>query len=169
MITVNHKDLQKATTQIVAAYPAVCLVYLFGSRAVGDPIGPMSDYDFGVLVERETNDLFTLQARLTYEFIQIVDTELVDVVMLNQAPIELAFAVIDRGVLLYERGLATRIEYEVYVMGRYGDYLPILRQQRHDILYQEQNERRVQWYRDALERTERTLSEIKTIAGKEAD
>ena len=169
MITVNHTDLQEATTRMVAAYPAVRLVYLFGSRATGEQLGPMSDYDFGVLVERETADLFALQARLTYEFIQIVDTDLVDVVMLNQAPIELAFNVIDRGVLLYERDLATRVEYEAYVMGRYGDYLPVLRQRRHDILHQESNARRVQWYRDALERAERTFSEIRAATAKETN
>lgn len=165
----NDQHLRDATSQLATAYPAICLVYLFGSRAKGDPIGPMSDYDFGVLVDRETDDLFTLQARLTYEFIQIVDNELVDVVLLNKAPIELAFAIIDQGVLLCERDLATRVEYEAYVMGRYGDYLPVLRQQRQEILYQEQHERRVQWYRDALRRTERTLGKIKAVAGKETD
>jgi hypothetical protein len=36
----------------------------------------------------------------------------VDVVLLNRAPVELAYAVIIQGTLLFEQDTATRIEYE---------------------------------------------------------
>jgi hypothetical protein len=58
----------------------------------------------------------------------------VDLVLLNQAPIELAYRVIAQGKWVYEESRAVRVEYEAYVLGRYGDYLPVLRKQREQIL-----------------------------------
>jgi predicted nucleotidyltransferase len=137
---------------------AVLLVYLFGSRASGRA-GPGSDYDLGILLDRR-EDSAAGRARLTHELVVILETTAVDVVFLNQAPPELAFAVI-QGQVLYERDLATRVEYEAYVMGRYYDYLPYLREQRQEILSGEDHGTRIQRYREALGRTERTLGQIR--------
>ena len=97
------------------------LVYLFGSRAEGRA-GAGSDYDLGILLDRG-QDSPGRRARLSHDLTVILETAAVDVVYVNQAPPELAFAVI-QGRLLYERDLATRVEFEAYVMGRYYDYLP---------------------------------------------
>jgi hypothetical protein len=86
--------------------------------------------------------------------------------MLNRAPVELAYAVIAQGKLLYERDIATREEYEADVMSRYGDYLPVLRAQRDDILRGEGYAHRIYRYRAALGRTERTLGEIAATQGQ---
>ena len=56
--------------------------------------------------------------------------------------------------------VATRVEYEAHVLSRYGDYLPVLRAQRDDILQRDKHAHRVQRYRAALGRTERTLGQI---------
>jgi len=82
--------------------------------------------------------------------------------MLNRAAVELAFAVISRGKLLYQRNDAERIEYEAKVMGLYFDYLPVLRSQRDDILKGGEYEARIHRYREAFGRTARTLGEIRT-------
>ena len=79
----------------------------------------------------------------------------------NRAPIELAYAIIAEGIIIYERDPSTRIDYESKVMGLYGDYLPTLRAQKHDILNGDEYEIRVQRYREALGRTERALGEIR--------
>jgi len=92
-------------------------------------------------------------------------TDRIDVVHLNEAPIELAYAIIARGALLMRRDLATQVEAEAYILGRYGDYLPILRAQRRDILKGDDYEKRVRRYREALGRTRRTLSEIASANG----
>jgi predicted nucleotidyltransferase len=154
----NLQDIQPRVQELGAANAAVLLVYLFGSRAVGRA-GPGSDYDLGILLNRR-EDSPARRARLHHELVVILGTPAVDVVILNQAPPELAFAVI-QGQLLYERDLATRVEYEAYVMGRYYDYLPYLRAQRREILAGEDHGTRIQRYREALGRTERTLREIR--------
>jgi uncharacterized protein len=154
----NIQNLRPRVQEFGIDDAAVFLVYLFGSRASGKA-GPGSDYDLGVLLDRRA-DSPAARARLTHELVVILGTAAVDVVFLNQAPPELAFAVI-QGQLLYERDLATRVDYEAYVMGRYYDYLPYLRTQREEILSGEDHGARIQRYREALGRTERTLGQIR--------
>jgi uncharacterized protein len=140
------------------------LVYLFGSRLSGN-IGPMSDYDLGVLVENPA-DSERIMAELSHMAAIIFETDRVDVVPLNHAPVELAFAVIAQGECIFQKDTATRVEYEARVMSMYGDYLPVLRAQREDILRGDNNGRRVQRYRDALGRTERTIGQINSAKRK---
>ena len=139
----------------------VCLVYLFGSQ-IGGNLGPMSDYDLAVLVDRAV-DGRAVQTRLAHELARALQTDRVDVVLLNRASIELAYAIIAQGKVLYERDLATRVEYEATVLSRYGDYLPVLRRQRDDIMRGDDHDHRVRRYRAALGRTERTLGEIAAV------
>jgi uncharacterized protein len=155
---VDVQELRQGLKEFGAGDAAVLLVYLFGSRGSGQA-GPGSDYDLGVLLDRG-EDSPAGRARLTHELVVILGTSGVDVVFLNQTPPELAFAVI-QGQLLYERDLATRVEYEAYVMGRYYDYLPYLRAQRQEILSGEDHGARIQRYREAFGRTERTLGQIR--------
>lgn len=139
------------------------LLYLFGSRvaAFEDPsaVGPLSDYDFGVVVEREA-DRRAIAAALAHALVKLLGTDRIDVIVLNDAPIELAYAVIAKGRLLYQRDTATRVAYETKVLGLYGDYLPVLKAHRRDILEGDDYDKRVRRYRAALRRTEHTLSEI---------
>ena len=77
--------------------------YIFGSYARGKT-GPMSDYDFGVLFQQElsANKLFDLKIRLLSELTTILNSNMVDLVVLNEAPVNIAMAVIN-GCLLYEK------------------------------------------------------------------
>jgi len=136
----------------------VLLAYLFGSQADGSA-GPQSDYDIALLVRQPS---LALQARLAHEIGTILGTDRVDVVFLNRAPVELAYAVIAQGELLYQRSVAERVEFEAKVLSLYADYLPILRRQREEILKDVGKETRIQRYREALGRTERTLAGMRT-------
>lgn len=148
---------------ILSPVPEISLVYLFGSQVVGE-IGPMSDYDLGVLVDDSVDENHLL-ALLAHRIGKKLGTERIDIVPLKRAPLELTFAIISQGVCVYQRDVVTRVEYEAQVMSRYGDYLPVLRAQREDILRGGGNDRRVHRYREALRRTERTLSQINTTKG----
>ena len=150
-------DKFESLCNYLASEPQVSLAYLFGSQVSG-AIGPLSDYDLGVLVERPSAEL---RYRLSHNTGRLMDTNRVDLVLLNEAPVELAFAIIAQGRLLYQRSLAARVEFEASVLSRYGDYVPILRQQRQDILQGRRHETRVHRYREALGRTERTLATIR--------
>ena len=154
-------------SSILPGFKGVSLVYLFGSRVEGR-LGPISDYDLAVLVDRAV-DGRRIQSRLGHEFARALQTDRVDVVLLNRAPVELAYAIIAQGQVLYERDIATRVEYEANVMSRYGDLLPLLRAQRDDILRGEDHDARVRRYRAALGRIERTLGETGAAARQASD
>jgi predicted nucleotidyltransferase len=150
---IDIQSLQRRIEAIVDAQAQVRLVYLFGSQ-VGGEIGPLSDVDMGVLLARDAS-VARVRAQLAHLFSAALEGNSVDLVILNQAPIELAYAVIAQGKIIYQRDRAERVEYEADVMSRYGDYLPFLRAQRQDILKGRGNARRVQRYREALGRIER--------------
>ena len=160
----DPQALQDELSTILPGLEGVCLVYLFGSRVEGN-LGPMSDHDLALLVDRAV-DGRRVQARLAHELARALQTDRVDVVLLNRASIELAYAIIAQGKLIYEQDVATRVEYEATVLSRYGDYLPVLRRQRDDILQGDDHDRRVRRYRAALGRTERTLGQIAAAQGQ---
>lgn len=156
------KEFQKIFLEASAGFPQIRLAYLFGSRAVGLE-GPSSDWDLAVLADRgaaKSDFHFRLGSCLAKR----LDGNRVDVVLLIRAPVELAYAIISTGEILYERDVQTRVDYESRVMGLYFDYLPVLRAQRRDILKGGDYEARVQRYRKALGRTFRTLGQIRTVS-----
>ena len=155
-----NERLERGIVSALTEVSEVNLAYLFGSQVEGD-VGPLSDYDLGVLLDHAT-PWPQIRGQLNHSLIDVLDTARIDLVLLNEAPVELAYAVIAQGKLLYQRDVATRVEYEARVMSLYGDYLPILRAQRRDILRGQGHGTRVQRYRAALGRTERTLSEVRS-------
>ena len=162
-----HPPLRDAAIQLAARHSTIDLVYRFGSRARGDSggnVGPMSDYDVAVLLQHSTES-FDLQMQLQHEVCKALDTDKVDLMLLNRVPIELAWHVIARGKLLFARSKYIHVEYEANVMSRYGDYLPVLRAQHEDILQRRNRDRRAEWVRASLERAKRTFAEIGDDAG----
>jgi len=155
--------LEQKLPDILTHHPSVDLVYLFGSQATGR-VGPMSDYDVGALIDREqvgqASERDQIRAQLAHDLAAALRTDRIDVVILNDAPIELQYAVIAQRQPLHQRDIATRVEYEAHVMSAYGDYLPVLRGQREEILRGDERGTRVQRVRTALGRTRRTLRQI---------
>ena len=147
-------------SNILSNFPEINLVYLFGSRVTGQ-IGPMSDYDVAIQVEVR-NDEDAIRAHFQHAIIQMLNTERVDIVLLDRAPVELAYHIISTGKPLYQRDLLTRVEFEARILGQYGDYLPVLRAQRNQILQGDTHAKRVQRYREAFGRTQRSLGEART-------
>ena len=156
----NSQALRDQLQTVLPSVPEVSLVYLFGSQVDGE-VGPLSDYDLGVLVDAGV-DVNRVLALLAHVIGKKLGTTKFDMVPLRRAPVELAFAIISQGICVYQRDLVTRVEYEAQVMSMHGDYVPVLRAQREEILQGGGNDRRVQRYREALRRTERTLSQINT-------
>ncbi len=140
--------------------PRIDLAYIFGSRAAGKE-GPISDYDIAVLF----SEPYTPGQRyeLAHKLKKKLMTDQVDLVVLNNAPIELRYAVIASGIVAYETNAETRVEYEALTLSLYGDFLPVLRNQREDILKEGNNETGIQRYRAALGKTERLLEQIRAL------
>jgi predicted nucleotidyltransferase len=169
MIELSLDTVSDRLGELFASEEIVRLGYVFGSLANGQT-GPLSDVDVGVFVNASAlDDVTACRARLAHEVGVELGTDAVDLVLLNRAPVELAYRVIAQGRRVYEESRATRVEYEAHVLGRYGDYLPVLRKQREQILTDSEEHDRIQRYRASLRRTERTLESLTSPSGEESD
>ena len=144
---------------VLTTTTGVSLVYLFGSQ-LGEATGALSDVDLAVVSDGVEGSL-ELQSLLSHQFGKAVQPLPVDVILLKDAPVELAYAAIAQGICIYQRDTLTRVEFEADVLSRYGDYLPVLRAQKRAILEEAENDRRVQRYREALRRTDRALGQAR--------
>lgn len=107
----------------------VVCAYLFGSEARGDS-GPHSDADIAVLLEEEPpRTLAGLQLEMAGQLEDHLGRE-VDLVVLNNAPVDLAIRVLRDGQLLFDRNPSLRIRHEVRVRNEFFDLEPYLREYR---------------------------------------
>jgi predicted nucleotidyltransferase len=142
----------------------ILLAYIFGSQSKGKT-GPLSDYDFAVFLSRKPS--FQFKYKLKNKLVNFLDTEQVDLVILNDAPVELKYKIIATGKTIFQKNSTIRTEFEADTLSRYFDYLPVLRAQKKEILkFKPKGERhrdRIQRYRAALRKTEEMLNKIRTV------
>jgi uncharacterized protein len=150
--------LEQKFTDILTDFPEIELVYLFGSRVSG-AIGPLSDYDIAIVENAAAP--YQLQARFQFELTRLLNTDKVDVILLKTAPIELAYKVIVEGRLLFKKDIHTHVEFEARILSLYFDYLPVLQIFQKEILQGDPHGKRVQRYREALGRTQRSLGKAR--------
>lgn len=161
----QSSDSERKLAEYLSKNRQIILGYLFGSQAQGQA-GPMSDYDIAILIGGEMAP--RTRHKLAHELACLLGVEQVDLVILNRAPIELRYHVVAEGQLLYQRDLASRVEFEADTLSRYADFLPVLREQRQQIIKGGDDEIGVRRYRTALRKTQRVLAEIRTAAGEES-
>ncbi len=109
--------------------PEIIVAYLFGSVAESRQ-NQLSDVDVAVLVERHR--LATLekkplgyQAGLTTDLMALLNTNDVDVLILNYATPLLAYDVVKYGKIILSRNEDTRVEFEIRTRHRYLDTKPL--------------------------------------------
>jgi len=112
-------------------------VYLFGSVARGE-VKPLSDFDVAVCIDstQAPDDLFDIRLKLLSELFNVLQTEKVDLIILNQAPVELSFRILKDGKLVFERDRQMRIDFREKVVREYLDKRYFLNQ-RHEIIREE--------------------------------
>ena len=126
-------DLEARIVRALERHPEVLVAYLFGSRARGtDRRG--SDVDVAVLLREDDDaraDAEALDRRLALiaDLSAATGTDGVDVVVLNEAPVALAYRVLRDGRLLVSRDDRARIEHWVRTVDRYIDMAPFRRVQ----------------------------------------
>lgn len=100
--------------------PDVLVAYLFGSQARA-AAGPLSDVDVAVLLDQPRAGRV---GELVDAVADVTGSERADVVVLNHAPVSLAYRVLRDGVLLVERDRAARVRHWVRTVDRYLDMVP---------------------------------------------
>ncbi|MBU4449879.1 MAG: nucleotidyltransferase domain-containing protein [Actinobacteria bacterium] len=142
----------------------ILLAYIFGSQLKGKT-GPLSDYDFAVFLSQKPS--FQFKYKLKNKLLSILDSKQVDLVILNDAPIELKYNIIATGKVIFQKNSIVRTEFEADTLSKYFDYLPVLRAQKKDILkVKSKGEKygdRIQRYRTTLRKTEEMLNKIRAV------
>lgn len=104
--------------------------YLFGSYAAGRAT-PQSDIDLAILFDKsfERERYFPERLRLMGELSIVLETDRVELVVLNEAPPALAYRVIKDGELLFARDerKGQLVDFKVKTMDLYFDFLPAQR------------------------------------------
>ncbi|MFQ6130352.1 MAG: nucleotidyltransferase domain-containing protein [Candidatus Hadarchaeaceae archaeon] len=98
------------------------LAYLFGSAARGE-LGKLSDVDVAVYLDESlsSEERFKLQLRLMGELASVLQTNRVDLIVMNEAPLPLQFEIIKSNRPILTRPEFDRVEFEHAIMSRYLD------------------------------------------------
>lgn len=105
-------------------------LYLFGSRAQ-DSHGPLSDYDFAVLMKSPSHKRGDKTYNALYDILsplceRTLKNDVIDIVFLNDAPLELRMHVVRYGKVLFDDAPSGRLAFEEQTVLEYADYRPIL-------------------------------------------
>lgn len=124
MISLSKIDQDKLSALHVQA------LYLFGSRAQGVE-GPLSDYDFGVLMADEGHKRGGKLYDAMYDILaplcpRTLENDIIDIVFVRDAPLELRFHIIRYGKVLFDENPRERGRFEDITTMLYCDYRPIL-------------------------------------------
>lgn len=102
----------------------IAAAYLFGSQASGGA-GPLSDVDVGVVVLPEVANGTAVRTELFSVVAAALETDEVDLVVLNDAPSLLRHRVVRDGHLLLDRDPRTRVRFETRALLDYLDTAPL--------------------------------------------
>lgn len=122
----NVREFFPDLIQYFSTRQDIAFAYLFGSYGVGKET-PMSDVDIAdfMNVNVPKSQYFDIKLELMANIAQILKTDEVDVIILNQADMIFAYHIVSSRKTLFEKDAAVRVEYEVRVLDRYFNSEPI--------------------------------------------
>lgn len=103
----------------------VVIAYLFGSRARSEA-GRGSDVDVAVLCDRDLD--LRERARLANALAELLGAPRADLVVLDEAPLELRGRVVQEGGLLHSTDEPRRVAFETRTRSEWFDFEPTLRE-----------------------------------------
>lgn len=115
----NTDDIKKLT-DCLSKYNVIA-AYLFGSEAKGTS-GKLSDIDIAVFFNKKTDksDRFDMRLRLSNELSSVMN-KTVDVVTLNDSPVQLSYEVIKHGKLILCNDKSAQVDFETETLSKYLD------------------------------------------------
>ena len=112
---------KKELTEYFNSKDSVILAYLFGSTVRGDA-GRLSDVDIGVLLDEKLSkkDRFDLELKLISDIAILIKKNKIDLIILNEAPLLLAYNIIKSGIIL-KSDEKERVKFETKILSMYLD------------------------------------------------
>lgn len=130
----SYETILKKVNTSFLRYEEVVVAYLFGSRARRD-FKEESDVDFAILLSRSFKDPYDLVRLIGELAIALnVEDEKINLIVLNDADLELAYKVISEGKVIFERDIEKRVDFEVRTLKLYMDFKPVLDQMRKSLI-----------------------------------
>ena len=113
------KLIPKAVSYL-ESHPKVIFAYLFGSLSKGKP-SPLSDVDIAVFLKKG-NNLADRKLEILGKLIDILETDEIDLVVLNTANLPLAMRILKNKKLIVDKDPFARHLFESLVMRKYFDF-----------------------------------------------
>ena len=112
---------EKELTEYFSSKDSIIIAYLFGSTVRGD-IGRLSDVDIAVLVDEKISkkNRFDLELKLISEIAALIKKNKIDLIVLNEAPLLLAYNIIKNGSIL-KSNETERVIFETKILSMYMD------------------------------------------------
>jgi predicted nucleotidyltransferase len=122
----NTREIINKIMPVLQSHREIKLAYLFGSQVTGNT-GGTSDYDFAFyLDEQDTKKLYDLKFILMDEISRTLETDKIDIVILNltDSP-ELKYTIIKEGVLIFSEE-PFQLLIEPKILNAYFDFHDLL-------------------------------------------
>lgn len=119
-MTVSEEGMKRAIQDGLEQIDAVTFAYLFGSRAAGTA-RPSSDVDVAVFL-KDGVDLIEEKLSIIGCLTQRLQTDAVDVVILNTAPISLVGRILSKREVIIDREPYRRHSFESLALRQYMDF-----------------------------------------------
>jgi predicted nucleotidyltransferase len=116
----NIEDLIPKAFTYLQARPEVLFAYLFGSFGKGKHF-PLSDVDIAVYL-KEPSDAPEKKMEILGTLIDILQTDEIDLVVLNSAPLPLRMRILESKKVVVDREPFLRHHYESLTMREYFDF-----------------------------------------------
>jgi len=121
----NINEVQKILKEYFKTHPEVEVAYVFGSLSQGK-INPLSDIDIALLIDRnkikEETYPYGYKAEILADLVQLLKTNNVDLVLLDEANPLLRHRILYFGKVIYSRDERKRIKFQIDTINKYNDY-----------------------------------------------
>jgi predicted nucleotidyltransferase len=113
----------------------VKLAYLFGSQ-VSDETDKFSDIDIGVVFTSRLpfHKKMEVYANLSADLEKVIAKKGIDLIFMDEVPIELQFQIISTGKIIFSANEYYRFKYESYIQSVYMDLKPFLEKSYSEIM-----------------------------------
>jgi hypothetical protein len=116
----NIEDLIPKALNYLQSVPDILFAYLFGSFGRGKRL-PLSDIDIAVYL-KEPTDVHEKKMEILGALIDILQTDEIDLVVLNDAPLPLRMRILESKKVVVDHQPFLRHQYESLTMREYFDF-----------------------------------------------
>ena len=126
----NINEIQEILNEYFKNHPEVEVAYVFGSIVQGRT-NPLSDIDIALLIDRERikEEIYPYgyKAHILADLVQLLKTNNVDLVILDEANPLLRHRILYYGKIIYNRKERKRIKFQIDTINKYNDFKYLLK------------------------------------------